>query len=236
MEYELILLGAGQGRRMRASRNKVLLELNGKPVLAYALATFLADPACQRAIVVIQEDERSLVEALIETYFSECGTPIELVVGGCERQDSVYQGLLAVENQSGYVFVHDGARPFVTQEILKAVSKSVMRQQAAIVGVPVKDTIKKAEGGNVIGTIPRDTLWQVQTPQAFVTQELKQAHEQAQAEGYLGTDDASLIEQFGNRNIAMVAGSYENIKLTTPDDMIMGEAIAKWRLQSGGMK
>lgn len=234
MEYELILLGAGQGRRMRASRNKVLLELNGKPVLAYALATFLADPACQRVIVVIQEDERSLVEALVAVYFPDSRTPIELVVGGCERQDSVYQGLLAVQNQSGYVFVHDGARPFVTQEILKAVSKSVMRQQAAIVGVPVKDTIKKAEGGNVVGTIPRDTLWQVQTPQAFVALELRQAHEHAQGEGYLGTDDASLIEEYGNRVIAMVPGSYENIKLTTPDDMVMGEAIAKWRLQSGG--
>lgn len=234
MEYELILLGAGQGRRMRASRNKVLLELNDKPVLAYALSVFLADQACQRAIIVIQEDERSLVEALIATYFGSSSTPIELVVGGHERQDSVYHGLLAVQNQDGYVFVHDGARPFINQEILMAISKSVMGQQAAIVGVPVKDTIKKAKDGKVIATIPRETLWQVQTPQAFICQELRAAHEQAQQEGFLGTDDASLIEAYGKREVAMVAGSYENIKLTTPDDMIMGEAIAKWHFQEWG--
>lgn len=225
MAYEVILLAAGQGKRMRASRNKVLLHLDKKPVLAYSLDVFLADPACQRAVIVIKEEERQLVEQVIANYFNQHHKPIELVVGGPERQDSVYQGLLAVQNQQGYVFVHDGARPFITQRLLKSVYKNLELTQAAIVGVPVKDTVKQVEKGQVVATIPRENLWAIQTPQAFICEELRAAHEKAQAEAFVGTDDASLMERYSQRQIELVLGSYDNIKLTTPEDMILGSAF-----------
>lgn len=231
MSYEVVLLAAGQGKRMRASRNKVLLALEGKPVLAYSLAIFLADPVCRRIIIVIKAEERQLVEQVITTYFSEQAALIELVVGGLERQDSVYQGLLAVKNQAGYVFVHDGARPFLSQRLLKSVYKSLELNQAAIVGVPVKDTVKKVIADQVVETIPRENLWAIQTPQAFICQELRQAHEEAREERFIGTDDASLMERYNDRPIELVLGSYDNIKLTTPEDMILGSAFMTNKLK-----
>lgn len=229
MHYELILLAAGQGKRMQASKNKILLSLMGKPVIAYAIDVFLADPACQHIILVIQKDEEDAMQRLLKKYFKRPSKKISIVIGGDERQDSVYNGLLAVSKKDGFVFVHDGARPFVTRSLLKQLYRSVTEQKAAILGVPVKDTIKKVIDGKVEHTVPRECLWQIQTPQAFVAEELIHVHERAREEQYFGTDDASLMEKYGERTIQIVLGSYENIKLTTPDDMIIGEAIAKQR-------
>lgn len=229
MHYELILLAAGQGKRMQASKNKILLSLMGKPVIAYAIDVFLADPACQHIILVIQKDEEDAMKRLLKKYFKRPSKKISIVIGGDERQDSVYNGLLAVSKKDGFVFVHDGARPFVTRSLLKQLYRSVTEQKAAILGVPVKDTIKKVIDGKVEHTVPRECLWQIQTPQAFVAEELIHVHERAREEQYFGTDDASLMEKYGERTIQIVLGSYENIKLTTPDDMIIGEAIAKQR-------
>lgn len=229
MHYELILLAAGQGKRMQASKNKILLSLMGKPVIAYAIDVFLADPACQHIILVIQKDEEDAMQRLLKKNFKRPSKKISIVIGGDERQDSVYNGLLAVSKKDGFVFVHDGARPFVTRSLLKQLYRSVTEQKAAILGVPVKDTIKKVIDGKVEHTVPRECLWQIQTPQAFVAEELIRVHERAREEQYFGTDDASLMEKYGERTIQIVLGSYENIKLTTPDDMIIGEAIAKQR-------
>lgn len=237
MHYELILLAAGQGKRMQASKNKILLSLLGRPVIAYAIDVFLADPACQHIILVIQKDEKELIEHLIKKYFKRAKTKISIVVGGKERQDSVYNGLLAIDKKESFVFVHDGARPFVTRTLLKQLYRTVSEKKAAILGVPVKDTIKKIVDGKVEQTVPREYLWQIQTPQAFVAEELQYVHECAYQDHYIGTDDASLMEKYGNRTIEIVLGSYENIKLTTPDDMIIGEAIAKQRKSNlGGIK
>lgn len=237
MHYELILLAAGQGKRMQASKNKILLSLLGRPVIAYAIDVFLADPACQHIILVIQKDEKELIEQLIKKYFKRAKTKISIVVGGKERQDSVYNGLLAIDKKESFVFVHDGARPFVTRTLLKQLYRTVSEKKAAILGVPVKDTIKKIVDGKVEQTVPREYLWQIQTPQAFVAEELQYVHECAYQDHYIGTDDASLMEKYGNRTIEIVLGSYENIKLTTPDDMIIGEAIAKQRKSNlGGIK
>lgn len=226
-DYEVILLAAGQGKRMRASRNKILLHLMGKPVISYSLNTFLNDPACKHIILVTQVDEQDLLKDTVRKEKKHRHSPITIVSGGYERQDSVYNGLKAMYNLKNIVMVHDGARPFVTLSQLKMLHRKVQETRAAILGVPVKDTIKKVVDGIVKETVPRETLWQIQTPQAFYGEDLLAAHECAQQAGYLGTDDASLIEKYSNLPVSMVLGSYENIKLTTPEDMLIGEAIVK---------
>ncbi|WYJ96737.1 2-C-methyl-D-erythritol 4-phosphate cytidylyltransferase [Enterococcus sp. DIV0212c] len=227
LDYEVILLAAGQGKRMRASRNKILLHLIGKPVISYSLNTFLNDPACRHIILVTQEDEQDLLAVMIKKEAKKKKCPITIVSGGTERQYSVYNGLNALLNQENIVMVHDGARPFVTLSQLKLLHRKVQETRAAILGVPVKDTIKRVIDGIVQETVPRETLWQIQTPQAFYGEDLLAVHECAQQDNYLGTDDASLIEKYSNLPVSMVLGSYENIKLTTPEDMLIGEAIVK---------
>lgn len=225
MSYEVILLAAGQGRRMLASRNKILLHFHDKPVIAYSLERFLVDSQCEQIILVVKKDEEELLEEVLATYFSDRQKPVKLVIGGKERQDSVYQGLLHVSDLANYVMVHDGARPFVSTEILENTYAELEVSKAAIVGIPVKDTIKKVVNGKVEKTVPRDPLWQIQTPQGFIAEELLAAHKQAQSNHFLGTDDASLMEEYSQREISLVLGSQENIKLTTPEDLILGEAL-----------
>lgn len=228
LDYEVILLGAGQGKRMGASRNKILLHLIGKPVISYSLNTFLNDPACKHIILVTQEDEQDLLAAVVKKE-NKKKHPITIVSGGSERQYSVFNGLKALLDPKNIVMVHDGARPFVSLAQLKLLHRKVQETRAAILGVPVKDTIKRVVDGIVEETVPRETLWQVQTPQAFYGTDLLAVHVRAQQEHYLGTDDASLIEKYSDLPVSMVLGSYENIKLTTPEDMLIGEAIVKRR-------
>ncbi|MBP2100608.1 2-C-methyl-D-erythritol 4-phosphate cytidylyltransferase [Enterococcus rivorum] len=227
MDYEVILLAAGQGKRMKASRNKILLHLMGKPVISYSLNTFMNDPACKHIILVTQQDEQELLRDLVGKVKKKQHCPVTIVTGGCERQYSVYNGLQVMNNQHNIVMVHDGARPFVTLSQLKMLHKKVRETRTAILGVPVKDTIKRVVNGTVQETIPRETLWQIQTPQVFYGNELLTAHEQANTEGFLGTDESSLIEKYSELPVSMVLGSYENIKLTTPEDMLIGEAMVK---------
>lgn len=227
LDYEVILLAAGQGKRMGASRNKILLHLIGKPVISYSLNTFLNDPACKHIVLVTQEEEQDLLAAMVKKETKKKKCQITIVSGGCERQHSVYNGLKALLDQKNIVMVHDGARPFVTLKQLKLLHQKVQETRAAILGVPVKDTIKRVIEGIVQETVPRETLWQIQTPQAFYGEDLLAVHVRAQQEEYLGTDDASLIEKYSHLPVSMVLGSYENIKLTTPEDMLIGEAIVK---------
>lgn len=227
LDYEVILLAAGQGKRMGASRNKILLHLIGRPIISYSLTTFLNDPACKHIILVAQEDEQDLLAAMVKKETKKKQCPVTIVSGGCERQYSVYNGLNVLFNLENIVMVHDGARPFVTLAQLKSLHHKVQETRAAILGVPVKDTIKRVLNGIVQETIPREMLWQIQTPQVFYGKDLLAVHECALQEKYLGTDDASLIEKYSRLPVSMVLGSYENIKLTTPEDMLIGEAIVK---------
>jgi 2-C-methyl-D-erythritol 4-phosphate cytidylyltransferase len=226
-EYEVILLAAGQGKRMKASRNKILLQLMGKPIITYSLRTFYDDPACKHIIMVTQANEQELLKETVRKMKGKKTCPITFVAGGSERQYSVYNGLQEMKDQENIIMVHDGARPFVTLTQLKALHAKVLETSTAILGVPVKDTIKRVFQGTVQETIPRETLWQIQTPQAFYGKDLLKAHEKAKEEDFLGTDESSLMERYSDLSVTMVLGSYENIKLTTPDDMLIGEAIVK---------
>ena len=225
-DYELILLAAGHGKRMETSGNKILLPLLDKPLIVYPLKTCLNDKNCCHVIVVAKKDEIPLLKELSEKERIPTNIPITFVEGGIERQDSVSCGLKKLKNKNGFVMVHDGARPFVDSHSIEALNEVVHRTEAAILGVPVKDTIKKTENMMVTETVERSALWQVQTPQAFRSSLLLKAHQTAKSDGFLGTDDASLVERLG-KQVIMVPSSYDNIKITTPGDMVMGAAILK---------
>ncbi|MDR1567860.1 MAG: 2-C-methyl-D-erythritol 4-phosphate cytidylyltransferase [Streptococcaceae bacterium] len=217
MEYTAIVLAAGRGKRMKARDNKIFLELGGRPILSYALDVFAKDADCKQLIVVGRAKEQSMILQLSEQ--------IEFVVGGVERQDSVKNALAKVN--CDYVMIHDGARPFIKAAQLEGLKRHVEKAHATLLAVPVKDTIKQVSGEEVERTLPRNELYQAQTPQAFLTELIKDVHEKAALTQFLGTDDASLVETFSNQAVTITQGNYQNIKITTPDDLILGEAILK---------
>ncbi|USP95634.1 2-C-methyl-D-erythritol 4-phosphate cytidylyltransferase [Bacillus vallismortis] len=222
MSYDVVILAAGQGKRMKAGRNKLFIELKGDPVIIHTLRVFDSHRPCEKIILVINEREREDFQQLLTNYRFQ--TAIELVAGGDERQHSVYKGLKAVK-QEKIVLVHDGARPFIKHEQIDELVDEAEQAGAAILAVPVKDTIKRVQDLQVSETIERSSLWAVQTPQAFRLSLLIKAHAEAEHKGFLGTDDASLVEEMEGVSVRVVEGRYTNIKLTTPDDLTSAEAI-----------
>ena len=221
----VILLAAGQGKRMNSSINKVFMLLNGKPILLHSILTFSKCSEVNSLVVVAAPDEVIYVKNMlnklpgIKTW--------QVVSGGSERQYSIANALKVLPQATDIVLVHDGARPLVTIQCINSVIQAATAHQAAVLAVPVKDTIKTVnDGGVVTGTPERHTLWSIQTPQGFDTNILRQAYERAAQDGYLGTDDASLVERMG-ASVKIVVGSYDNIKVTTPNDLIIAGALIK---------
>ncbi|MBE5103687.1 MULTISPECIES: 2-C-methyl-D-erythritol 4-phosphate cytidylyltransferase [Priestia] len=221
MKYEIIVLAAGQGKRMKAGRNKQFLTIQNVPLIIHTLQKFEQDPWCSGIVLVVNEKEVEIFEELLIEY------PIQkvqsLTVGGDERQHSVYNGLKSLK-QAQMILIHDGARPFVQQNTIHELVEKAASDKAAVLAVPVKDTIKRVEQGTVIETVERSSLWAIQTPQAFLFDVVMDAHEKAKTNEYLGTDDASLVERAGQK-VSIVEGNYDNIKLTTPEDLLYAEAI-----------
>jgi 2-C-methyl-D-erythritol 4-phosphate cytidylyltransferase len=225
MTYQVILPAAGQGKRMGAGKNKLLLEVNGIPVLIHTLRVFEQDQDCSKIIIAIHPQDEWVFKTLVTKY--NVAKAIHFVPGGKERQDSIYNALKTVETD-GIVLVHDAARPFISKEHIYRLTKMAEETGAAILGVPVKDTIKKVQDGTVVETVERSSLWAVQTPQAFRMSLLTEAYQKAEKDHFLGTDDASLVERLG-QPVMIVEGDYDNIKLTTPEDLYFAEAILKKR-------
>jgi 2-C-methyl-D-erythritol 4-phosphate cytidylyltransferase len=225
MSYQVILPAAGQGKRMGAGKNKLLLELDGIPLLIHTLKVFEKDPDCEKILLAINPQDEIEFKGLIEQFGLK---KIDgLVPGGKERQQSIHNALKTVENGE-LILVHDAARPFIQTDAISRLTEQARRTGAAILAVPVKDTIKKAEDGKVTETVERSSLWAVQTPQAFRISILKGAYELAEEDDFLGTDDASLVERLPHP-VSVVEGDYDNIKLTTPEDLFFAEAILKKR-------
>ncbi|WP_053361298.1 2-C-methyl-D-erythritol 4-phosphate cytidylyltransferase [Bacillus sp. FJAT-27251] len=229
MAYQVIIPAAGQGKRMGAGKNKLYLTLEDTPVLIHTLRVFDEDEECGGMILAIHPEDEAQFKDLIHFYGIRKVT--SMVHGGRERQDSVYSGV-KVLGEEGIVLVHDAARPFIKKETIHSLVREAEMDGAAIAAVPVKDTIKRAEGDMVTETIERSSLWAVQTPQAFRISVLRNAHEKAVKEGFTGTDDASLVERLPHK-VAIIEGDYDNIKLTTPEDVFFAEAILKKRKQLG---
>ncbi|WP_400164690.1 2-C-methyl-D-erythritol 4-phosphate cytidylyltransferase [Brevibacillus sp. TJ4] len=220
-----VIVAAGSGKRMGSHRNKLWLPLAGEPILAHTVRLFASHPEVAEIVLVVSEQDHADVIDWLRTE----GIRLTVVVGGAERQDSVRHGLQALSPDCSYVLVHDAARPFVTPQQISQLISQVQHDQATIVAVPVKDTIKVVgETGQIESTPARESLWAVQTPQAFRMSLLQEAHQRAKEAGKLGTDDATLVEWLGHP-VTVMQGSYENIKITTPDDLLVGEAIMRKR-------
>jgi 2-C-methyl-D-erythritol 4-phosphate cytidylyltransferase len=221
MKYQVVIPAAGQGKRMNAGKNKQFIELEQVPIIIHTLKVFQKHTMCSGIILVINDQEKEDFQKLLEKYDV---TKIKAIVsGGSERQYSVYNGLHAVD-KGELVLVHDGARPFISHNRIEDLVEKAYETGAATLAVPVKDTIKRVENGEVIETVERSTLWSVQTPQAFKLELILAAHQHANQESYLGTDDASLIERIG-KPVSIILGDYTNIKLTTPDDLLLAKAF-----------
>lgn len=219
---------AAAGRGVRLGQRKQLLQLGGRPVISWSLDTLSQCAGIGQVVIACEPDERSDFEALSTRLRPNKVSAI--VAGGVRRQDSVFAALRAIPSPVDLVIVHDGARPFVTVDLVARVIAKTKELGGAIAAVPVKDTIKQStEGGAVAKTIPRARLWAAHTPQAFRYDALFKAHEVAEQEGFLATDDAELVERLGSISIGIVESSYENIKITTAEDLAIAERIAATR-------
>lgn len=219
----VIFPAAGAGRRMKADRNKVLLELSGVPILLRTLRRFSAVHAVAELIVVVAKDEIAFVEGMLEK--AQGLKPWCVVQGGAERQYSIANGMAHLAADVDIVLVHDAARPLVSLAAIEAVIFAAREKGAAIAAVRAKNTIKVVgEDGRVEATPARASLWEVQTPQGFRREILQRAYEKAAQDGFLGTDDASLVERIGEA-VFVVESDYGNLKITTPEDLWMAEAL-----------
>ena len=224
MKTVAIIPAGGAGKRLKAHMSKQYLNLDNMPVLIHTLKVFQKSKAIDNIILAVPPDDLVFVrQSLIDKYAL---TKVTIIVsGGKERQDSVRNALAAIDGKYDVVVIHDAVRPFVTEKIIRQVVAAAKIAGAASVGVKAKDTIKETKKGNMVAaTIPRHNLWLTQTPQAFKFELLKKAYKAAYDEKFYGTDDASLVERMGKK-VKMVEGSYENIKITTSEDLIMAEAL-----------
>lgn len=223
-----IVLAGGKGKRMNSSIQKQYLELNGYPVLYYSLKE-IEESQIDEIILAIEKQEVEYVKKeIIEKYgFKKIKTIVE---GGKERYESVYNGLQAIHTE-GYVLIHDGARPLITQEIIERAIEHVKKYEACVVGMPVKDTIKIVDDRQYVKETPeRQYLWLVQTPQIFKISKIKKAYDKMWEIGdNTITDDAMVMEKYGEIPVKLIEGDYQNMKLTTPEDFVIVEALFKLR-------
>ncbi|USG66023.1 2-C-methyl-D-erythritol 4-phosphate cytidylyltransferase [Brevibacillus ruminantium] len=225
MDTGVVIVAAGSGKRMGAERNKLWLLLGGEPIWTRTVRLFTSHPEIGEVVLVVNSQDHDEILAWIH----QEQLKVTVVLGGAERQDSVKNGLTALSSDCSYVLVHDAARPFVTSEQISEMIRQVRLDGASIMAVPVKDTMKVVGADGIVQSTPaRESLWAVQTPQAFLVSLLKEAHEAAAEKGKTGTDDAMLVEWLGHA-VSVVRGSYENIKITTPDDLWFGEEILRRR-------
>ena len=224
--FAAVVLAAGRGKRMESSVHKQYLLLHEKPVLYYALKAFEESPVQEIVLVVGKGEIEYCQKEIVEKYgFQKISHIIE---GGAERYHSVYCGLKAIKG-ADYVLIHDGARPFITEEILERGMFGVQETGACVVGMPSKDTVKVADEADFVSETPdRKRVWTVQTPQIFSYDLIKKAHESIRKKDMTAiTDDAMVVEQESGVQVRLVEGSYQNIKITTPEDLDVAEVFLK---------
>ena len=221
MKVGAIIPAAGRGKRIGASIPKQFLEIQGRPLLHHTLTVFAS---CKLIDYVVLVMPRADVNEVGEDWINKYKIVQEVVVGGEQRQDSVYNGFNSLEKGTDIVVVHDGVRPFTTPQMITATVEAAQQYGAAITAIPVSDTVKQAADGFVKQTVSRDGLWRVQTPQAFQHGLLQQAFKKARKDSYYGTDEGSLVEYLGER-VKIVPGSELNIKITRKEDLVLGESL-----------
>ncbi len=220
-----IVLAAGQGKRMGGKVQKQFMMLKDRPVLFYCMDRFQKSPLIDDIILVTSPEMISHCrEEIVERFgFDKCR---KIIPGGKERYDSVYEGLLACED-TDYVFIHDSARPFITEQILMNGLEGARRTGACVIGMPSKDTVKLSDAEGFVAETPdRSRVWIIQTPQVFSYSLIREAHERMRRDGLEGvTDDGMVVEKTMGKKVFLAEGSYRNIKITTPEDLLTSEAF-----------
>ena len=217
-----IVLAGGRGKRMNYHKSKQFIEIKGKPVLVYTLEKFIYNKSIDEVILVLPEDE---VDYCKKEVLQKYSLKVDrIVIGGKERQDSVFNALEAME-KANIVLIHDGARPFISEKIIEEGIKYANIYGAAAPGVTPKDTIKIKNEDNIsVDTPDRNTLVAVQTPQCFKYDEIYQCHRKIKEENAIVSDDTSVVERYGHK-VYLYEGDYTNIKITTPEDLILAERL-----------
>ena len=221
----VVIVAAGTGSRMNMGINKQFIKLEGKEIIAYTIEKFYNNSNIEDIVVVVKEDESEFfIFVILDKYNFK---NVKIAYGGKERQDSVYNGLKLLDEKCDVVLIHDGARPFVSDKIIDKSIEEAKEHKAIVVGVPVKDTIKVIDNDkNIVDTPNRSVLWAVQTPQTFDYNILIDAYKDAFKNKFYGTDDAMLVERIGYK-VKMLEGSYNNIKITTQEDLNIGSQILR---------
>jgi 2-C-methyl-D-erythritol 4-phosphate cytidylyltransferase len=227
MKVTAIIVAAGESKRIQNKVPKQFIEIGGKPVLAHTLESFEKCDKVDEILLVVSEDWLTYCSAEIVDKYGFMKIK-KVISGGERRQDSVYRGLLAIPNNTSIVVIHDGVRPLVRASKITETIKMCQECKAVILAVPIKETVKRIEDGSVHTTLNRDRLWIAQTPQTFDYKILLDAFEKAKSDGFIGTDDASLVERLGI-DVKIIEGDYDNIKITTPEDLILAEEYLKKR-------
>jgi len=232
MKSAAVIVSAGKGRRFPGEKKKQFLSLAGKPLLCHTLDPFEACPSIDFIqLVVGPEDLAYTLKEVVETYGYR--KVAQIVPGGKSRQESVKNGIDALSREVDVVAIHDGVRPFVTPGMIEESIRGARRLRAVVMAMPVKETIKVASPDRIVlKTLDREFLWQIQTPQTFQLDLIRQALQKAAEDGFIGTDDASLVERIGIK-VYILPGSYTNIKITTPEDLILAHLILRMDPPSG---
>ncbi len=237
-----IVPAAGLGKRFRPGKNKPFQTLCGKPIIIWPLEALESVAGIDEIIPVLKAEDMKPGQRIFEEY--NLSKIKRIAAGGRERQDSVYNGLKLIEDENCAVLIHDGVRPLVERELIENAIDALItaslpalekggkggfgRCDGVVLGVPLKDTIKEADGGIVKKTLKRESLWAIQTPQVFLYGRILAAYDRAMNDGFYSTDDSALIEHYGGK-VKIVKGSYRNIKITTPEDMDMAEFLLRSR-------
>jgi 2-C-methyl-D-erythritol 4-phosphate cytidylyltransferase len=226
MKADAVIVSAGKGHRFMEGKKKQFHLLEGKPILAHTLDKFETCPLIHSILLVVgQEDMDYCLKEVVEKF--EFKKVSQIVPGGKRRQESVKNGIDALQKNVEVVAIHDGVRPFVTNAMIEDSIHSAARYGAVVLAMPVKDTIKMSNpDGTVLKTLDRESLWQIQTPQTFQVSIIREAYYRATKDGFVGTDDASLVERLGV-TVHILPGSYTNIKITTPEDLLLANLFLK---------
>jgi len=226
MRIVALIAAAGLGKRMNAKISKPFIPIFGKPILAYTVEKFEQCKFIEKIYLIVNQEERDLCskDIILKYNFSKVQ---ELIAGGETRQDSVYNGLKVLNSDTDIVVIHDGARPLVEETLIQDSIKAAQKYGAAIVAIPLKDTVKKSQKDFFINkTLNREEIWRAQTPQTFKYDIILSAYHQAYKDKFFTTDDAAIVEKYGHK-VKMIIGSEENIKITTPFDIIIAENFLK---------
>lgn len=233
----VVVTAAGQSRRM-GGNDKLTLTLQGRPLLSYTVGNFFDWPKLTAVAVAVTAGREEELQTLLHQGLQDCDHDrLHVLAGGKERQDSIRIALEHLDNlypaqKDDIVLIHDGARPFVDRELFEALLQSLAPYDGVIPATPVRDTIKRVDGNSVVATEDRETLRMVQTPQAFGFSYILHCHRQAHEEGYIGTDDASLVERYGGK-VSWVPGPVHNLKVTVPEDIALLEQLLETHSRLG---